>query len=41
MIDPVIFTIRYFRPFHFPLRWYGVIVMIGVIVGLAGNRAGA
>ena len=28
MIDPVIFTIG-----GFPLRWYGVIVMLGVIVG--------
>jgi len=28
MIDPVIFTIG-----GFPLRWYGVIVMVGVIVG--------
>jgi phosphatidylglycerol:prolipoprotein diacylglycerol transferase len=32
MIDPVIFTIR-IGDFVFPLRWYGVIVMIGVIVG--------
>jgi phosphatidylglycerol:prolipoprotein diacylglycerol transferase len=32
MIDPIIFTIRLFG-FEFPLRWYGVIVMIGVIVG--------
>jgi phosphatidylglycerol:prolipoprotein diacylglycerol transferase len=32
MIDPVIFTIR-IGDFEFPLRWYGVIVMIGVIVG--------
>lgn len=32
MIDPVIFTIRLFG-WEFPLRWYGVIVMIGVIVG--------
>ena len=32
MIDPVIFTIRLFG-FEFPLRWYGVIVMVGVIVG--------
>lgn len=32
MIDPVIFTIRLFG-LEFPLRWYGVIVMIGVIVG--------
>ena len=32
MIDPVIFTIR-IGNFAFPLRWYGVIVMIGVIVG--------
>lgn len=32
MINPVIFTIRLFG-FEFPLRWYGVIVMIGVIVG--------
>jgi phosphatidylglycerol:prolipoprotein diacylglycerol transferase len=28
MIDPVIFSIG-----NFSLRWYGVIVMIGVIVG--------
>ena len=28
MIDPVIFTIG-----NFSLRWYGVIVMLGVIVG--------
>lgn len=32
MIDPVIFTIR-IGNMAFPLRWYGVIVMIGVIVG--------
>lgn len=32
MIDPVIFTIRLFG-YEFPLRWYGVIVMVGVIVG--------
>jgi len=32
MIDPVIFTIRLFG-FEFPLRWYGVIVMIGIIFG--------
>lgn len=32
MIDPVIFTIRLFG-YEFPLRWYGVIVMAGVIVG--------
>jgi phosphatidylglycerol:prolipoprotein diacylglycerol transferase len=32
MIDPVIFTIR-IGSLQFPLRWYGVIVMIGVIVG--------
>jgi phosphatidylglycerol---prolipoprotein diacylglyceryl transferase len=32
MIDPVIFTIRLFG-LEFPLRWYGVIVMIGIIVG--------
>jgi phosphatidylglycerol:prolipoprotein diacylglycerol transferase len=32
MIDPVIFTIR-IGNLAFPLRWYGVIVMIGVIVG--------
>src|SRR5688572_32263331 len=32
MIDPVIFTIRLFG-FEFPLRWYGVIVMVGIIVG--------
>ena len=28
MIDPVIFTIG-----NFSLRWYGVIVMLGVIAG--------
>ncbi len=28
MIDPVIFTIR-IGNLQFPLRWYGVIVMIG------------
>jgi phosphatidylglycerol---prolipoprotein diacylglyceryl transferase len=32
MIDPVIFTIR-LGNLEFPLRWYGVIVMLGVIVG--------
>lgn len=32
MIDPVIFTIR-IGNMVFPLRWYGVIVMVGVIVG--------
>lgn len=32
MIDPVIFTIRV-GGWEFPLRWYGVIVMVGVIVG--------
>jgi phosphatidylglycerol---prolipoprotein diacylglyceryl transferase len=32
MIDPVIFTIKLFG-LEFPLRWYGVIVMIGVVVG--------
>jgi phosphatidylglycerol---prolipoprotein diacylglyceryl transferase len=32
MIDPVIFTIRLLG-FEFPLRWYGVIVMLGIIVG--------
>jgi len=32
MIDPVIFTIRLLG-WEFPLRWYGVIVMTGVIVG--------
>lgn len=32
MIDPVIFTIH-IGSLQFPLRWYGVIVMIGVIVG--------
>jgi phosphatidylglycerol:prolipoprotein diacylglycerol transferase len=32
MIDPVIFTIRLFG-FELPLRWYGVIVMTGVIAG--------
>ena len=32
MIDPVIFTIELFGR-EFSLRWYGVIVMIGVIVG--------
>ena len=34
MIDPVIFTIRFFG-LEFPLRWYGVIVMVGIIVGAA------
>ena len=32
MIDPVIFTIRLFGQ-EFPVRWYGVIVMIGIVVG--------
>ena len=32
MIDPVIFTIR-LGSLEFSLRWYGVIVMIGVIAG--------
>ena len=32
MINPVIFTIRLFG-WEFPLRWYGVIVMVGVVVG--------
>lgn len=32
MIDPVIFTIELFGR-EFSLRWYGVIVMLGVIVG--------
>ena len=32
MIDPVIFTIELFGR-QFPLRWYGVIVMLGVVVG--------
>jgi phosphatidylglycerol---prolipoprotein diacylglyceryl transferase len=32
MVDPVIFTIR-LGGWEFPLRWYGVIVMIGVVVG--------
>ena len=32
MLDPVIFTIRLFG-WEFPLRWYGVIVMIGVVIG--------
>ena len=31
MINPVIFTIRLFG-WEFPLRWYGVIVMVGVVV---------
>ena len=31
MIDPVIYTFYFFGR-EFPLRWYGVIVMIGVIV---------
>jgi phosphatidylglycerol:prolipoprotein diacylglycerol transferase len=34
MIDPVIFTIRLFG-LELPLRWYGVIVMVGIIVGAA------
>lgn len=32
MIDPVIFTIHLFG-WEIPLRWYGVIVMAGVVVG--------
>lgn len=32
MIDPIIFTLR-IGGWEFPLRWYGVIVMFGVIVG--------
>ena len=32
MIDPVIFTVRLFG-LTLTLRWYGVIVMVGVIVG--------
>ena len=32
MIDPVIFTIR-IGTLAIPLRWYGVIVMVGIIVG--------
>ncbi len=32
MIDPIIFTIR-IGDFAWPVRWYGVIVMIGIIVG--------
>lgn len=32
MINPVIFTIRLFG-LEFPLRWYGVIVMLGVVAG--------
>lgn len=32
MIDPVIFTIRLFG-WELALRWYGVIVMVGIIVG--------
>lgn len=32
MIDPVIFTIR-IGGFEWAVRWYGVIVMIGIIVG--------
>ena len=32
MIDPIIFTIR-IGDFAWPLRWYGVIVMVGIIVG--------
>jgi len=32
MIDPVIYTFHLFGR-EFPLRWYGVIVMIGVIIG--------
>jgi phosphatidylglycerol---prolipoprotein diacylglyceryl transferase len=32
MIDPVIFTIR-IGDFEWAVRWYGVIVMIGIIVG--------
>ncbi len=32
MIDPVIFTIELFGR-EIPLRWYGVIVMVGIVVG--------
>lgn len=32
MIDPVIFTIKLFGR-EFPLHWYGVIVMLGVVAG--------
>src|SRR5690349_21941973 len=32
MINPIIFTIRLFG-WEFPLRWYGVVVMVGVVVG--------
>jgi phosphatidylglycerol:prolipoprotein diacylglycerol transferase len=32
MIDPIIFTIR-IGDFAWPVRWYGVIVMVGIIVG--------
>ena len=32
MIDPVIFTIR-LGTWEFALRWYGVLVMVGIIVG--------
>ena len=32
MIDPIIFTIR-IGSFAWPVHWYGVIVMVGVIVG--------
>ena len=32
MINPVIYTFHLFG-YEFPLRWYGVIVMIGVVVG--------
>lgn len=32
MIDPVIFTIELFGR-EFPLRWYGVIVMVAIVVG--------
>ena len=32
MIDPVIFSIELFG-FNLTLRWYGVIVMLGVVVG--------
>lgn len=32
MIDPIIFTIK-IGNFAWPVRWYGVIVMVGIIVG--------
>ena len=32
MIDPIIFTIK-IGGFAWPVRWYGVIVMVGIIVG--------